>query len=92
MGAAAVIRTQVTPSRGWPDRLHLVPSSSRRDFVLSWERPCHWPGLGQGFKEGSCLEPEMGRSGGRRKNGVKEGKMRISSKFPGKVDATSCYR
>ena len=64
-----MIRTQVTPSRGWPDRLHLVPSSSRRDFVLSWERLCHWPGLGQGFKEGSGLEPEMGRNWGRRKHG-----------------------
>lgn len=68
VGAATMIGTQVTPSRGWSDWLHLVPSSSRRDFVLSWERPCHWPGLGWGFKEGSGLEPEMGRSRGRRKN------------------------
>lgn len=59
VGEAALLGTEVTPGTSSPNRFCLGTFGPRTDFALSWERPCHWPGLG----------PETGRRGGARGQG-----------------------
>lgn len=70
VGAAALFGTEITPSKGWPDRLRLAPSGSGRAFALFRERTCATGWVwGLGSEEGTQawgLRREGGR--GRRKN------------------------